>query len=53
MAHTPPALFAALVLLTVAAKRKEKKPIKTGSSSSRITYIKQSILETFDMYGLI
>ncbi len=44
MAHT--ALFASLVLLTAAAEIKEKKPIKT------ITNHKQSILETFDMYGL-
>jgi hypothetical protein len=35
-----------------AAKRKEKKPIKTGNSSRHITSLKQSILETFDIYGL-
>jgi len=43
-------LLASLVLLMAAAK-KEKKPIKTGTSSRHITNIKQSILETFDIYG--
>ncbi len=33
-----------------ATKRKEKKPIKTGASSRHITNLKQSILETFDIY---
>ncbi len=36
-------------------KRKEKKeayPWKAGASSGHITNLKQSILETFDMYGL-
>jgi hypothetical protein len=47
----PPALFASLVLLTAAAKIKEKMPIKTGASSKHITNLKQSILETFDIYG--
>jgi hypothetical protein len=31
-------------------KKKEKKPIKTGASSGHITNLKQSILETFDIY---
>jgi hypothetical protein len=35
-----------------APKRKEKKPIKTGSSSGHITNLKQSILETFDIYAV-
>jgi hypothetical protein len=34
-----------------AVKRKEKKPIKTGTSSGHITNFRQSILETFDIYG--
>ncbi len=38
------------MLLTAAAKIKEKKPIKTGTSSGHITNLKQSILETFDIY---
>jgi hypothetical protein len=46
-----PALFASLVLLTAAAKIKEKKPIKTGASSRHMTNLKQSILETFYIYG--
>jgi hypothetical protein len=29
----------------------KKKPIKTGASSGHITNLKQSILETFDIYG--
>jgi hypothetical protein len=33
-----------------AAKRKEKKPIKTGISSGHITNLKQCVLETFDIY---
>jgi hypothetical protein len=32
-------------------KRKEKEPIKTGASSGHITYPKQSILETFNIYA--
>ncbi len=32
-------------------KRKEKKPIKTCTSSRHITNLKQSIMETFDIYG--
>jgi hypothetical protein len=35
-----------------AAAKKEKKPIKTGASSGHITNLKQSILETFDIYDL-
>ncbi len=34
-----------------AAKKKEKKPISTGASSEHITNLKQSILETFNIYG--
>jgi hypothetical protein len=33
-----------------AAKKEEKKPIKTGASSGHITNLKQSILETFNVY---
>ncbi len=29
----------------------KKKPIKTGPNSGHITNLKQSILETFDIYG--
>ncbi len=32
-------------------KEEEKKPIKTGTISGHITNLKQSILETFDMYA--
>jgi len=45
-----PALLASLALLMAAAK-KEKKPSKTGTISRHITNLKQSILETFDIYG--
>jgi hypothetical protein len=31
-------------------KKEEKKPIKTGASSSQISNLKQSILETFNIY---
>ncbi len=31
---------------------RKKKPWKTGTSSGHITNLKQSILETFDIYGL-
>jgi hypothetical protein len=34
------------------SKNKRKKPIKTGASSSHITYLKQSILETFNIYDM-
>jgi hypothetical protein len=40
-------MFASLVLLTAAAK---KKPGKTGASSWQITNLDQSILETFDIF---
>ncbi len=43
-------MFASLVLLMAAAKKKEKKPIQTGASSGHITNLKQSIQETFDIY---
>jgi hypothetical protein len=43
-----PAWFASLVLLMAAEK---KKPLKTGTSSGHITNLKQSILETLDIYG--
>jgi hypothetical protein len=33
-----------------AAKKKEEKPIHTGTSSGHITNLKKSILETFDNY---
>ncbi len=41
-------MFALLVLLMAAAK---KKPIKTGASIGHKTNLKQSILETFNIYG--
>jgi hypothetical protein len=41
-------LFASLVLLMAVAK---KKPRKTGATSGHITNLKQSISETFDIYG--
>ncbi len=44
-------MFASFVLLTAAAKTKEKKPIKTGPSIGHITNLKLSILETFNIYG--
>jgi len=37
---------------TVNGKGK-KKPWKTGASSGHITNLKQSILETFNIYGLV
>jgi hypothetical protein len=38
--------------MAAAKKNKnKKKPWKTGASSGHITNLKQSILETFDMYG--
>jgi hypothetical protein len=42
-----PALFASLVLLMAAAKK--KKPWKTGASNGHKTNLKQSIWETFDI----
>jgi hypothetical protein len=52
-----PALFASLVLSMAAATKKKKRkeeayPWKAGTSSGHITNLKQSILETFDIYGL-
>jgi hypothetical protein len=35
------------------AKNYKKKPWKTGATSRHITNLKQSILETFDIYELI
>jgi hypothetical protein len=35
----------------MATAKKEKKPLKTGASSGHITNPKQSVLETFDIYG--
>jgi hypothetical protein len=49
-------MFASLVLLMAAAAKKEKKrrsPWKAGASSGHITNLKQSILETLDIYGKI
>jgi hypothetical protein len=45
-----PVLLALLELLMAAAK---KKLWKIGASSGHITNLKQSILETFDIYGSI
>jgi len=36
---------------TVNCHSKKKKPWKTGNSSGHITNLKQSILETFDIYA--
>jgi hypothetical protein len=36
---------------TVNGRNKKRKPWKTSTSSSHITNLKQSILETFDIYG--
>jgi hypothetical protein len=36
---------------TVNSCSKKKKPIKTGASNWHITNLKQSILDTFDIYG--
>ncbi len=38
---------------TVNGLSKKKKPIKTNVSSRHITNLKQSILETFDIYASI
>jgi hypothetical protein len=55
MARRACALFASLVLLIAAATKKRRKeeayPWKAGTSSGHITNLKQSILETFDIYG--
>jgi hypothetical protein len=47
-------LLASLVLLIAAATKKRKEEAylsKAGASSRHITNLKQSILETFDIYG--
>ncbi len=46
----PPVLFASSVLLMAAAKEKEKKPIEASACSGHITNLKESILETFNIY---
>jgi len=51
MAQTT-SLFASLVLLMAPAKKIKKKK-KTGTSCGHITNLKQSIWETFDIYGRI
>ncbi len=38
---------------TFNGRSKKKKPWKTGAGSGHITNLKQSILETFDIYGSI
>jgi hypothetical protein len=44
-------LFASLVLLMATATKKgDAYPWKAGTSSGHITNLKQSILETFDIY---
>jgi hypothetical protein len=55
MARTP-ALFPSLVLLMAAATKKKKRkeeayPWKADACSRHITNLKQSILETFNIYG--
>jgi hypothetical protein len=48
-------LFASLVLAMAAATKKRKEeayPWKAGASSEHITNLKQSILETFDIYDI-
>ncbi len=37
--------------MAAAKKEKEKKPIETGTSSGHLTNLKQSILESYDIYG--
>ncbi len=49
-------MFASLVLSMAAATKKKKRkeeayPWKAGASSGHIANLKQSILETFDIYG--
>ncbi len=49
-------MFASLVLSMAAATKKKKRkeevyPWKAGTSSGHITNLKQSILETFDIYA--
>jgi hypothetical protein len=53
MARTP-AVFPSLVLLMAAITKKKKEeayPWKAGACSRHITNLKQSILETFNIYG--
>ncbi len=49
-------MFASLVLSMAAATKKKRKeeayPWKAGASSGHITNLKESILETFDIYGM-
>jgi hypothetical protein len=44
-------------MATVTKKEKKRKeeayPLKAGASSRHITNLKQSIFETFDIYGLV
>ncbi len=51
MAHTACLVCFISTVNGCSKKRKEKKPIETGASSGHITNLKQSILETFDIYG--
>ncbi len=51
MAHTA-CLVCFISTVNGRSEKKEKKPIKTAASSRHITNLKQSILETFDIYGL-
>ncbi len=53
MAHTACLVCFIRTVNSHSKKEKEKKPIKTGASSGHITHLKQSILETFDIYDLI
>jgi hypothetical protein len=50
MAHTA-CLVCFISTVNGLSEKKEKKPIKTSTSSGHITNLKQSILETFDIYG--
>ncbi len=38
--------------ISTVGRSKKKKPIKTGASRGHITNLKQSILETFDIYEI-
>ncbi len=46
MAHT----ICLVCFISTVNGHSKKKPIKTGASSGHITNLKQSILETFNMY---
>jgi hypothetical protein len=48
-AHTT-SLVCFISTVNSCSKKEEKKPIETGASSGHITNLKQSILETFDIY---